>query len=133
MRASVAAGWSKALAYVHQNKLVHGDLNPTNILLDQIGLGYIPVLTDFSNSRSVNSRDMVRVIESESIAYAAPEVLLSFGSDAEPIQRPSAQLMKAGDIYSVAMILFEMLNRRLWIAQSSEAVIEEKIGAGFDF
>ena len=126
---------AKAVAYIHQNKLIHGDVNSSNILLERQGFEFIPILTDFSNCHPVDSPDSMRVIKNESIAYTAPEVLSSFGSDNEnSSQKP--QIAKAGDVYAIAMIVFEVINRRLWPAPINQVNVDDafkQIENMFDF
>ena len=111
---------AKAVSFIHQNKVIHGDISSGNILLDRYGLVFIPVLTDFSNARMADAPDTTRVIKNESIAYAAPEVLASFASDNETQGTQKSQVAKSGDVYSLGIIILELIQRRLWALPASK-------------
>ena len=131
---------ARAVQFVHQNKLIHGDLNSSNILLDKTLDGFIPVLTDFSSARPIDSPDTSRVIKSESIPYTAPEVLFSFSSESES-GKVKPQIVKAGDVYALGVIMVEMIHRRLWSSPDNKTQIAnpafsnqfDAIEAMFDF
>lgn len=84
---------SEALGYVHRFGLVHSNVNPSNISVDQSGL---VVLSGFGFARTTDS-----VMTSSGIAgipaYLAPE----------EIRRET--VTPATDIYAMGLILFEML------------------------
>jgi len=92
----VTFGILEALGHLHQNDLVHGDIHPGNILFD---LDSTPRLADFGilrlhSSRVTTFRPLERL---HSLRYASPELLLG------------GQATKSSDVYSVAIVLYEML------------------------
>ncbi len=92
----VAAG----LAYLHAHDVIHQDIKPDNILLDDAG-NY--VITDFGISTRTRStlRKSVAASSSHSggtIAYMGPE---RFGKEPAPV--------KASDIWSLGAMCFELL------------------------
>ena len=77
-----------ALADAHDSGVVHGDVKPSNILLNRRGE---PILTDFG-------ADAVGTP-----AYMAPERLRGEGAGHE----------RAGDLYALGVVLYELLSGRL--------------------
>lgn len=99
-----------ALSEVHQNGILHRNLKPENIILSVSEAGTEQVkLTNFGVS---NSR------RKENVSYKAPEVL----------EGKTATF--AGDIYSLAVIAFEMLTGRLPFhgANTGELLNHERAG-----
>lgn len=94
----VALGLQKA----HDDKIIHRDLKPDNIMLDTDDQ---PVIMDFGLARRVD--DDVRLSKTGvligSPAYMSPEQI-----EADP-----AQIGLATDIYSLGVVLFEMLTKRI--------------------
>lgn len=86
---------SEALATAHGQNVVHRDLKPDNILLDEQGNAY---LSDFGIAIEVSSVENVRSdVMIGSVAYISPEQIRG-----EPVT-PQA------DIYSLGILLYELL------------------------
>ena len=82
-----------ALGYTHANGIVHSDVKPGNVIIDQGGNVY---LTDFGIARVVEGSSTI-LAASGTPAYMAPEQIR--GEVVSP----------ATDIYALGVILFEML------------------------
>lgn len=88
-----------ALDYAHQQGLVHRDIKPQNILVDERG---IVKVTDFGIAKGLSDISLTEAgLGMGTIHYVSPEQ--ARGEPATP----------ASDIYSLGIVLFEMLTGRL--------------------
>jgi eukaryotic-like serine/threonine-protein kinase len=96
----VTAAIARALAFLHAEGVVHGDLSPRNVILED---GTKPRLIDFGTALSVRSAASSREIAQEeglvagTAAYLAPERQRGESVDARC------------DLYALGCILFELL------------------------
>lgn len=87
----IASRVARALAYAHAQGAIHGDVKPSNVLIDASGETY---LSDFSLRVDSAPRDGR---PTGTLAYMAPEVL--HGAPPSP----------ASDLYALGCLLFELL------------------------
>lgn len=92
----VLRGVSAALTYAHQNNVVHCDIKPENVMLDEGGQIY---LTDFGIARHADSTTTT-MLGIGTAAYMAPEQIRE-----EPVS-------PATDVYSLAIMAYELLAGR---------------------
>jgi serine/threonine protein kinase len=109
-----------ALAAAHDGGVVHRDLKPANVMVDKTGE---PVIMDFGLARKLGGRESTRLTQVGTImgspAYMSPEQV-SGNPDAVGPQ---------SDIYSLGVILFELLTARLPFEGSIAAVIGQIVTA----
>lgn len=105
-----AAAWkvvrllSDTLGHAHKHGVIHGHLHPDNVLLESEGKVFKPVVTDFGTG---SIGDIHHIDLGESALYAAPEQLISGGSD---WVEGNAEKW---DVYSFGMIAFWLINERI--------------------
>jgi serine/threonine protein kinase len=90
-----------ALEYAHQQKIVHGDLKPSNVLLTPDGK---PLLLDFNLSQDFARRP---AICGGTLPYMPPEQLEFVAEQLADDEKPIVDVMS--DIYSFGALLYELL------------------------
>ena len=89
----------EGLAEAHKLGIVHRDLKPQNIMIDEFGNARI---MDFGIARSLKSEDITK-----------PGEIIGTRVYMSPEQTEAKDIDQRSDIYSVGLILFEMLTNRL--------------------
>ncbi|MCI0551464.1 MAG: protein kinase [Anaerolineae bacterium] len=90
---------SEGLDYAHAKDVVHRDLKPNNILMDENNHPYI---ADFGLAKLTEGKiELTNTMMTGTAAYMAPEIA------------QSGKSTKRADIYALGIILFEMLTGRL--------------------
>ena len=92
---------ARAIAYAHGKGVLHRDLQPGNILLDENGE---PMVSDFGLAKWLDqSSDLTRTLETLGTpGYIAPE----------QAESRAGELTSAADVYSLGAILFYLLTGR---------------------
>ncbi len=100
--AAVLVPIARALEYAHSRKIIHRDVKPSNILLDENNR---PKLGDFGIAKLTDSNESQSLTGTGAMigtpAYMAPEQVRGVGVDART------------DIYALAVIFFEMVTGRM--------------------
>lgn len=102
---STQAAWAalvlkiaRAVAYAHERGVLHRDLKPGNILLDQRGEPYV---ADFG---------LAKLLEQETgLSQSLPTVGTPSYAAPEQLQGAASQVSVAADVYSLGAILYELL------------------------
>lgn len=89
---------SEALDYAHRRGILHRDVKPSNVLLDQFGDAH---LADFGLARIVSSS-----------YFTATGTLLGTPTYMSPEQGQGLELTPTSDIYSLGVIVYELLTGR---------------------
>ena len=96
-----------ALAYAHSQDIIHGDLKPADILIETHTNR--PIITGFGLAKLSRGPNVISRLIAETPIYMAPEQIMDETVD------------ERADIYSAAMILFEMLVSALPLPKASSS------------
>ncbi|PNW86471.1 hypothetical protein CHLRE_02g087750v5 [Chlamydomonas reinhardtii] len=109
---ALAAGVARALTHLHSKRIVHGDLNPNNVLLKKDvnePSGYAAKVGDFGLSVMLpQHQSHLSNIRMGTMFYICPAVVLK------------AQVGPPSDIFSLGVLLWELYNGRLAGTQTPE-------------
>jgi serine/threonine-protein kinase len=110
--AEIAADVCSALAYAHQHGIVHRDVKPANIMLTKNGSVKV---TDFGIARAMTGDTVTQTAAVLGTAqYFSPE------------QAQAAPVDPRSDIYSLGVVLYEMLTRQVPFSGASPVAIAYK-------
>ena len=98
---------AKAMAHMHENNVIHGDLKSANILISRLKISedryhYLAKVADFGSAKVKDSEPFKP--SAGTTYYAAPEVLRS-----RKCTLDSAEVPEKTDVYSYGLIAFELL------------------------
>ena len=100
------------MANAHQHGVIHNDLRPENILISS---ERVPGIKDFVIPMMIRNEKAVNCPEKEITQYTAPECLLK------------RDMNKGSNVYSLGMILYEMLTSKPCITADKKADMFYKI------
>jgi len=100
VRLSIAAQSADGLAYMHSktnNKIIHGDIKPANILLDD---NFMPKISNLGVLR-LNAR-----------VKEGPENAIDDWSYMDPEYMQTGHLTEKNDVYSFGVVILELISRK---------------------
>jgi serine/threonine protein kinase len=103
----------EAIDYIHAHNYIHGDIKPSNILIDYSG---DPFILDFGTATVANS--ITKTQQELSLWYASPE------------QKNNQEIDNTTDLYSLGISIIETLtNEKFEYFKSNQVSVEELIGS----
>lgn len=118
--AAILAPIARALEYVHKQNLVHRDVKPSNILLDNNNQ---PMLSDFG---------VVKLMEAEESVVAATGVGIGTPDYMSPEQATGKEVGFQADIYALGVVFFELVTgKKPFYADTPMAVVIKHVANSF--
>jgi eukaryotic-like serine/threonine-protein kinase len=112
-----AAQICNGLAYAHRSGLLHRDIKPANILVTKDD---VVKLSDFGIARAVSKQTM---------ALTKPGLIMGSVYYISPEQAQGHELHESSDLYSVGVVLYQMLTGKLpYVGESPVTVALKHIG-----
>jgi serine/threonine protein kinase len=111
--ALLALDIARACQAIHKHNIIHGDLKPHNVLLTSDPVderGWLGKIADFGLSVKIKRGEQhVSGIQHGTEGYVAPEVL------------QTRRMVKASDVYSFGIIMWELWHARLYYEEYRHA------------
>ncbi len=114
--AAIAHEICRALACAHRNNIIHRDIKPKNVLISNDG---VVKLTDFGVARDVDAPDLT-----------TPGMIIGTPFYMSPEQASGGKVSFQSDVYSMGIVLYEMLTaKKPFTGEKSQGIIA-KISRG---
>ncbi len=101
----IGARLAEALDFAHAKGVLHLDMKPANVLLNQYGR---PLLTDFNVAMNIGgvNENKKQILKGGTAGYMSPEQERMFASGGKD---PSIKIRNTADIYALAIVISELL------------------------
>ena len=111
--AAILAPIARALEYVHNQDIIHRDVKPSNILIDE---NYNPLLSDFGIVKLLESQDEIDNT-AIGVGVGTPDYM-------SPEQGMGKSIDYRADIYSLGLVFYEMVTgQKAYTADSPMAMV----------
>jgi eukaryotic-like serine/threonine-protein kinase len=108
---------ARALAYAHQQNLIHRDVKPANILITQSG---DPMLTDFGIAKILQAESGLTALTASGAGLGTPDYMAP--------EQWTNEVVPQTDIYALGVVFYEMVTgRRPYTADTPAAVLMKQI------
>lgn len=104
-RLPIVKGIAEGLTYMHEKKVVHGDLTMGNVLIEHTNGNFIPLISDFGRSRVLETEGYTSSIASSVQRHLPPEILL-----ADNENRTTKTFTQQADVWCFGMVMLETLS-----------------------
>ena len=122
---------SNGMKYIHSKGIIHLDLKPLNILIDEYDQGnYNFVICDFGSSSIIGDTPRALGFEAPerlefTCRYTPPEVFQRMRINDSFSGRPSTENDKSIDVYAFAITMFEVITReKSYKGMTADQIIE---------
>jgi serine/threonine-protein kinase TTK/MPS1 len=120
----------EAVEIIHNEKIIHGDLKPSNFLFVEKNLKII----DFGIAKFLwkNQTKIKRSFQIGTVNYMSPETILNFPS----LKKKKFKILQSADVWSLGCIFFQMVYKKppfynLPIYQKIQAIINNVLEISF--
>ena len=116
--ATIVRTLALALQHAHENGIIHRDLKPSNIMVEKATSRV--VITDFGLAKILDATDLRKTPDNQLLGtplYMAPEQAAGNANAVGP----------GADIYSLGMVLYELLTAKLPFSGSLREVLSAKV------
>ena len=110
-----------ALQHAHDRGVLHRDVKPANVLVDRSGR---PLLADFNLAMSVGAAGPVTSVIGGTLTYMSPEHIEAFAASQDA---RVATVDERSDLYSLAVVLWQLLTGRLPFPVATRRVRREEL------
>jgi WD40 repeat protein len=109
---------ASALDTAHRHKIIHQDIKPANILLDEYGNSY---LTDFGIAQDLEADVNLAIITDSNLVHGSPTYI-------SPEHLRQDIVTHQSDIYSVGLLLYEMLTAQSpWLGIEGDDFLKQRL------